>query len=110
MLGFPLDKVPYKAFEYYGNNTMCSIPTTLLSLGCNEVDGNLEHKDVKFDSKPYLCSAFGNGLVTASAILNFENTVSCGISDFEKPDDWMDRKQTFEFWINKIQGKDKASK
>ena len=30
--GFELEKVPYAAFENYGNNTMCSIPTTLACL------------------------------------------------------------------------------
>lgn len=28
--GFPLEKVPFSGFENYGNNTMCSIPATLL--------------------------------------------------------------------------------
>ena len=32
-------------------------------------------------------------------------TEKFGISIFEKPSDWMNREQTFEFWINKIQGK-----
>ena len=28
--GFPLEKVPFSGFENFGNNTMCSIPATLL--------------------------------------------------------------------------------
>ncbi|SRR5574344_507062 len=95
LINFPLDKVPYKAFEYYGNNTMCSIPTTLLSI----------HDDTqKFNKKPYLCSAFGNGFVTATAILDLSDTFYCGISNFEKPSDWLNREQTFKFWIDKIHG------
>ena len=96
MLGFPLDKVPYEAFEYYGNNTMCTIPTVLALLA----------KDThKFEDKPYLCSAFGNGLVTASAILDLKNLTSVGINDFEKPSDWLDRDQTIKFWTDKVEGK-----
>lgn len=56
--GFPLDKVPYKAFENYGNNTMCSIPTTIALL------------DKNVDKSKLVCSGFGNGLVCASAILD----------------------------------------
>jgi 3-oxoacyl-[acyl-carrier-protein] synthase-3 len=105
LLGFPMDKVPTKAFEYFGNNTMCSIPTVLASNGAHEENDDLVGSGAKFDEKPYLCSAFGNGLATTSAILNLKDTVNCGISIFEKPSDWMNREQTFEFWINKIQGK-----
>lgn len=55
-------KVPYKAFENYGNNTMCSIPTSLALL------------DNEISKEKILCCAFGNGLVSASAILNLQNT------------------------------------
>lgn len=96
MLGFPLDKVPYEAFEYYGNNTMCTIPTVLALLAKD---------NHKFEDKPYLCSAFGNGLVTASAILDLQALNSVGISDFEKPSDWLDREQTIKFWTDKVEGK-----
>lgn len=102
LLGFSMDKVPFKSFEYFGNSTMCSIPTALASLGYQEIDDKLVPQDFAFGDKPYICSSFGNGLVTVSSILDLKDTVNCGVSDFEKPSDWLNREQTFEFWTNKI--------
>ena len=58
---FPLDKVPYEAFENYGNNTMCSIPTTIALL------------DKETDKSHLVCSGFGNGLACASAVLDLSH-------------------------------------
>lgn len=59
--GFSLDKVPYEAFENYGNNTMCSIPTTIALL------------DKDIDKSNLICSGFGNGLVCASAVFDLSH-------------------------------------
>ncbi len=64
-------KVPYKAFENYGNNTMCSIPTTLALL-----DDNTPRNKI-------LCSAFGNGFASASAVLNLQNTRILKLKDYK---------------------------
>ena len=64
------NKVPYKAFETYGNNTMCSIPITIQSLD----------KSIKKDK--LLCCAFGNGLITISSILNLVNTQILDVKNF----------------------------
>lgn len=71
--GFELEKVPYVAFENYGNNTMCSIPTTLACLD----------KDVP--KNKLCCCAYGNGLIAISAILNLENTYISEVNIFKKP-------------------------
>ena len=90
---FSLENTPTDAFETYGNNTMCSIPTVLLDLA--EKEGN-------FDSKPYLCSGFGNGLVIASSVLDFEQTVNAGIKTFTKGPDFKTRDEWIDYWKNKI--------
>lgn len=85
-------KVPYTAFENYGNNTMCSIPTTLALLDKGVKKGNI------------LCCAFGNGLVSASAVLNLSETAIFDIMDFDKPDYVLSREAYCDYWINKITG------
>lgn len=85
-------KVPYTAFENYGNNTMCSIPATLALLD----------KSVKKDN--ILCCAFGNGLVSISALLNLCDTKIYTIMDFDKPDYVLSQEAYFEYWINKLTG------
>lgn len=85
-------KVPYKAFENYGNNTMCSIPTTLALLD----------KSVK--KEKIFCCAFGNGLVSASAVLNLSETKIFEIMDFGKPEYILSLEEYYDYWINKITG------
>ncbi len=90
---FPLDKVPYYAFENYGNNTMCSIPTTL----------NTVVRDDQKQSKTLLCSGYGNGLSVVSFIMHIDDkTKLLGVSDWVKPDWFMTRDQYIDYWTNKI--------
>ena len=90
-VGFDLEKVPYDAFENYGNNTMISIPTTL----------SLVDKSV-FNKETCVCG-FGNGLISAAAILNLKDTYIDEIKTFKKPDYVMTREEYIEYWRNKIQ-------
>lgn len=92
--GFPLDKAPCHAFETYGNNTMCSIPTTLNTV--------VKENGVS-DNEKLLCSGFGNGLSVASVLLTLDSDVRlCGVSDWEKPADFQTRDQYLEYWKNKL--------
>lgn len=91
-LDFPLEKAPYQAFENYGNNTMCSIPTTISLLDTNIPKENL------------LCSGFGNGLVCASALLNMKDTKILDIKTFEKPFYVKKRDEYIKYWEQKFKG------
>lgn len=90
--GFPLEKVPYKAFENYGNNTMCSIPTAI----------SLLDKDVNKEN--LVVSGFGNGLVCASAVLNLSRTFVGELKTFKKPDYIKTRDEYISYWIEKMKG------
>lgn len=92
-VGFDLDKVPYDAFENYGNNTMCSIPTTIALLPKESSKKNL------------LCCGFGNGLVSAAAILDLEQTFISKINNFKKPGYIMPKEEYIDYWRKKIEGK-----
>lgn len=85
-------KVPYSAFENYGNNTMCSIPATLALL------------DKSVNKEKLLCSSFGNGLVVVSSLLNLCDTVIFAIMDFEEPEYVLTQEEYFDYWINKLKG------
>lgn len=85
-------KVPYTAFENYGNNTMCSIPTTLACLD----------KEIKKDK--LLCCGYGNGLIAASAILNFEDAYISDVKTFKKPEYVLSRDEYVDYWRKKITG------
>ena len=85
-------KIPYKAFENYGNNTMCSIPTTIALL------------DKNIGKNKLLCCAFGNGLVSSSAILNMEGTQLPEIRTFDKPAYVLTRDEYINYWRKKIKG------
>ena len=89
---FDLEKVPYDAFENYGNNTMCSIPTTLA----------LVDKSV-FDKEACVCG-FGNSLISAAAILNLKDTHIGEIKTFVKPDYVMSRDEYVDYWRKKMTG------
>lgn len=93
---FDLEKTPYGAFEKYGNNTMNSVPTVLSDL--------YSSNNNSFESKPYLCSGFGNGLVIATAVLDLHDTVSTGVCDFEKPAGFKNRDEWVAFWKAKVTG------
>lgn len=90
--GFDLDKVPYTAFENYGNNTMCSIPTTLACLD----------KDV--DKSNLCCCGYGNGLVAISSVLNLADTYISAVNTFKKPDYVLSREEYVNYWRKKITG------
>lgn len=92
--GFPEEKAPYAAFETYGNNTMCSIPTTL---------AELYSETNSFSDKPYVCSGFGNGLVTGTVVLNLDKTSCTGVKTYVKPADHPTRQELIEYWKKKIQ-------
>lgn len=95
--GFDLEKLPYEAFENYGNNTMCSIPTTLALLD-NATEGGKNKEKV-------LCCGFGNGLVAAAALLNLKSTYIGKIKTFVKPEYVMSQDEYINYWRNKMQGK-----
>ena len=92
--GFPEEKAPYAAFETYGNNTMCSIPTTL---------AELYSETNSFSDKPYVCSGFGNGLVTGTVVLNLNKASCTGVKTYVKPADHPTRQALIEYWKKKIQ-------
>ena len=91
--GFEPEKVPYSAFENYGNNTMCSIPTALACL------------DKNIDKDCICCCGYGNGLISAAAILNLKNTFISNVNTFKKPDYVKTREEYIEYWRKKIEGK-----
>ena len=92
---FPLEKVPYDAFENFGNNTMCSIPTNI----------NYLYKDNMTEDKHIVCSAFGNGLaVITGAFTLSENIYLSGVKDYVKPKDFVNQEELIEYWVKKIKG------
>lgn len=93
--GFSLEKVPYYAFENYGNNTMVSIPTTI----------NTVVKENRTGKTKLVCSGFGNGLVVASSVITLDNNVYLsGIMDYEKPADFVTREEYINYWNKKLKG------
>jgi len=91
-IGVPMEKVPYTAFENYGNNTMSSIPTTIKLLPS---DTNMSQ---------LCCCGFGNGLVCGSAILNLENTYMSEIYSFKRPNYIKTKEEYINYWKHKIKG------
>ena len=94
-VGFEREKVPYAAFENYGNNTMCSIPTTI---------NHVYSEEITEQSSKVICSGFGNGLACASVILELDHIYSSGIVNYKKPDDFMTREKYLDYWKNKLSG------
>ncbi len=97
--GFEEANVPYYAFENYGNNTMCSIPTTI-----NSVYG----QEVSTQKNTFACSGFGNGLACASVILVLDKIYSSGVRDYQLPEDHMTRDEFIAYWTKKLQGEKKG--
>ena len=85
-----------KAFENYGNNTMCSVPTTLALL------------DKDTDKKNICCCAFGNGLVSIASILDLSKTYISEIRYFNKPDYVLSRDEYINYWRKKIAGEQQS--
>ena len=95
-IGFPTEKVPYYAFENYGNNTMCSIPTI--------INTTVKENRKNFDTK-VIASGFGNGLGIASAVLTIDKgCYLSGVRDWIKPDDFVTREQFLQYWNKKFKG------
>lgn len=94
-VNFPEEKVPYYAFENYGNNTMCSVP----SLICSVLKDKTEQNSVKI-----LGSGFGNGLTCASCILNLEKIHNSGIVEYKASERRMTKEEYIEYWLNKMKG------
>jgi 3-oxoacyl-[acyl-carrier-protein] synthase-3 len=94
-VGFSLEKVPYYAFENYGNNTMVSIPTTI----------NTVVKENRTGKTKLVCSGFGNGLSVASSVIVLDDDVYLsGIMDYIKPVDFITREEYINYWKKKLQG------
>jgi len=94
--GYPVEKAPYDAFENFGNNTMCSIPTTI----------NYLYKDKMYNDKQFVCSAFGNGLTVASAVLTFSKDIYLsGVINYKKPEDFKTEDELIEYWTHKLKTK-----
>lgn len=93
--GFPTEKVPYYAFENFGNNTMCSIPTHIATV----LKERSESSKIKI-----LASAFGNGLTCASCVLNLNGIYNSGIRTYISPPEKPTRHQLAEYWLNKMKG------
>ncbi len=91
--GFPDEKVPYFAFENYGNNTMASIPTTI----CGLLSEAAADRTTRL-----LCSGFGNGLACASCILTLSEAKILRITEYQKPDGHVSREAFIEYWKQKL--------
>lgn len=95
--GYPEEKAPYDAFENFGNNTMCSIPTTINYLYADKMN-----KDMQF-----ICAAFGNGLAVAAASLKLSKDIYLsGVNNFKKPKDHMTADELIEYWTCKLEAKE----
>lgn len=91
--GFPLDKVPFACFENFGNNTMCSIPSTIL----------LSLKDkILGDGARCLCCGFGNGLVVCSIDLHLAHMKCAEINVYKKPSDHKTAAEWRQYWREKF--------
>jgi 3-oxoacyl-[acyl-carrier-protein] synthase-3 len=94
--GFAQEKTPYCAFENYGNNTMCSIPTVINTA----VKDNRKSSDTKL-----IVSGFGNGLCIASALLTLDkDCYLSGVRDWARPGDFVTREQYLQYWNKKLRG------
>lgn len=92
---FPEEKVPYYAFENYGNNTMCSIPSTICSVLADQT---------KNGTVTICGSGFGNGLTCASFILDLNKIYNSGIQTYVKPEYAQTKEEYIEYWLNKMKG------
>ena len=93
--GFPLEMVPFSGFENYGNNTMCSIATTLLhERGDVLRAGGTVHT---------LVCGFGNGLVVCSVDLVLSALKCAEMRTYVKPDDHKTCEEWVAYWRNKFE-------
>ena len=92
--GFPLEKVPFSGFENFGNNTMCSIPATLLQeKGDILKNGGAVHA---------LASGFGNGLVVCSIDLTLSELKCADMKTYIKPADHKTSAEWVAYWREKF--------
>ena len=92
--GFPLEKVPFSGFENFGNNTMCSIPATLLQ----------EKGDILRNggSVHALASGFGNGLVVCSVDVVLSGLKCADMKTYVKPTDHKTSAEWVAYWREKF--------
>ena len=91
--GFPLEKIPFDCFENFGNNTMCSIPSTILL--------SLKEK-ILGDGARCLCCGFGNGLVVCSIDLCLAHMKCAEINVYKKPADHKTTAEWRQYWREKF--------
>ena len=92
--GFPLEKVPFSGFENFGNNTMCSIPATLLQeKGDILKNGGSVHA---------LASGFGNGLVVCSIDLTLSGLRCADMKTYVRPADHKTSAEWIAYWREKF--------
>lgn len=92
--GFPLEKVPFSGFENFGNNTMCSIPATLLQeRGEVLKNGGSVHT---------LACGFGNGLVVCSIDMKLEGLKCAEMKSYVKAADHKTCAEWRAYWREKF--------
>ena len=92
--GFPLEKVPFSGFENFGNNTMCSIPATLLQEKGDALrNGGFVHA---------LACGFGNGLVVCSVDLPLVGLKCAEMKTYVKPADHKTSAEWVAYWREKF--------
>ena len=94
-INMPLEKAPYYAFENYGNNTMCSIPTTL----CSVLKETTENEKITIAG-----CGFGNGLTSASCVLTLDKIFNTGVKEYVRPEYYKTREEFINYWDKKIKG------
>jgi 3-oxoacyl-[acyl-carrier-protein] synthase III len=92
--GFPLEKIPYSGFENFGNNTMCSIPSTLLYEKADDLR--------TASGTRVICSGFGNGLVVCSIDMTLANLRCAEINDYRHPEDALSNADWVAHWRDKF--------
>jgi len=92
--GFPLEKVPFSGFENFGNNTMCSIPATLLQ----EKGEALRNGE----AVRTLACGFGNGLVVCSIDLPLCELKCADMKTYVKPADHKTSAEWVAYWREKF--------
>ncbi len=94
-VGFPEEKAPYYAFENFGNNTMCSIPTTI----CSYLKEKTDQGEVAI-----VASGFGNGLTSATCYMKLHELNNIGIAVYKTPEDKISREEYVAYWQKKMRG------
>lgn len=92
--GFDLEKVPYDAFENFGNTTISSIPLTISML------------DKNIDKECICCCGYGSGLSIGGAVLNLKDTYISEIKDFVKLDNIITQEEYITYWAEKLRGEE----